>query len=150
MSRTIQFYDKGEPYYEFTNFAPYPIGLEGKTWPTGEHYFQAQKHVGTALEEKIRLAKTPRQAFELGHTQPYRTDWDEIKDSVMREVVLTKFTQYRHLRDLLLATGEALLVEHTENDAYWGDGGDGSGKNMLGQILMSVRKQLRGVGAPTK
>ena len=35
------------------------------------------------------------------------------------------------------------FVEHTENDSYWGDGGDGSGKNMLGQILMDVRELLR-------
>jgi N-glycosidase YbiA len=42
-----------------------------------------------------------------------------------------------------LATGDAKIVEHTENDAYWGDGGDGSGQNKLGQILMEVREELR-------
>jgi ribA/ribD-fused uncharacterized protein len=47
------------------------------------------------------------------------------------------------LRVILLATGEAKLVEHTSNDAYWGDGGDGSGKNMLGRVLMEVRERLR-------
>ena len=45
-------------------------------------------------------------------------------------------------RALLLATGDAKLVEHTENDDYWGDGGDGRGKNMLGRILMDVRGAL--------
>jgi hypothetical protein len=35
--------------------------------------------------------------------------------------------------------GDALLVEHTASDSYWGDGGDGSGKNRLGHILMCVR-----------
>lgn len=47
------------------------------------------------------------------------------------------------LTRLLLATGDAKLVEHTEQDDYWGDGGDGSGKNMLGRILMEVREELR-------
>ena len=42
-------------------------------------------------------------------------------------------------------SGDAKLVEHTENDSYWGDGGDGSGRNMLGQILMQVRDELRSV-----
>jgi len=37
-------------------------------------------------------------------------------------------------------------VEHTDNDSYWADGGDGSGRNMLGVLLMSVRKELRGAG----
>lgn len=46
----------------------------------------------------------------------------------MRDAVMAKFTQHDELREMLLATGEAELVEHTTNDAYWGDGGDGSGK----------------------
>lgn len=50
------------------------------------------------------------------------------------------------LREVLLATGGARIVEHTENDAYWGDGGDGGGKNKLGQVLMSVREELRTSG----
>jgi hypothetical protein len=45
--------------------------------------------------------------------------------------------------EILLGTGDAEIVEHTENDDYWGDGGDGSGTNKLGQILMRVREQLR-------
>ena len=61
----------------------------------------------------------------------------------MHEAVLAKFTQHADLREILLGTGDAKIVEHTENDAYWGDGGDGSGKNMLGQILMRVREELR-------
>jgi predicted NAD-dependent protein-ADP-ribosyltransferase YbiA (DUF1768 family) len=48
------------------------------------------------------------------------------------------------LREVLLGTGDAAIVEHTRNDAYWGDGGDGHGKNELGQILMRVREELRG------
>ncbi len=61
----------------------------------------------------------------------------------MHEAVLTKFTQHADLREILLGTGDAVIVEHTANDSYWGDGGDGSGKNKLGQILMRVRDELR-------
>jgi len=146
MSTVIRFYHKGEPHYEFTNFTAFPIRWKGKTWPTSEHYFQSQKHAGSPLEEQIRLAESPRKAFELGRSEPSRPDWQSVKDAIMREAVVAKFTQHPHLRDLLLSTGEALLVEHTKNDAYWGDGGDGSGKNMLGQILMIVREELRQEG----
>ena len=72
-----------------------------------------------------------------------RADWEKVKDAIMREAVLAKFTQHAELRKILLDTGDAKLVEHTENDSYWGDGGDGIGRNMLGQILMSVRQELR-------
>jgi hypothetical protein len=44
---------------------------------------------------------------------------------------------------VLLGAGNARIVEHTEKDRYWGDGGDGSGRNRLGQILMQVREELR-------
>lgn len=72
-----------------------------------------------------------------------RRDWESAKVNVMREAVLAKFSQHDELRELLLSTGDAKLIEHTENDDYWGDGGDGSGKNMLGRILMDVRTALR-------
>ena len=61
----------------------------------------------------------------------------------MREALLAKFSQHEELTEILLGTGNAKIVEHTSNDSYWGDGGDGSGKNVLGRLLMEVRKQLR-------
>ena len=73
-----------------------------------------------------------------------RRDWESVKVSVMREALLAKFEQHPQLRELLLSTADAKLVEHTERDDYWGDGGNGSGRNMLGQLLMEVRRRLRG------
>jgi hypothetical protein len=61
----------------------------------------------------------------------------------MRDAVLAKFTQHPEIGKILLETGDAILIEHTVNDSYWADGGDGSGKNMLGIILMEVRNKLR-------
>jgi len=71
-----------------------------------------------------------------------RRDWESVKVDVMQKAVRAKFEQHPDLQKLLKSTGEARLVEHTENDNYWGDGGDGSGKNMLGRILMEVRGSI--------
>lgn len=141
----IHFYKVSEPYGAFSNFAPYPIDLGGNRWPTSEHYFQAQKFPGTEHEEAIRQERSPTIAARMGRDRqrPLRADWESVKDDVMREAVRAKFTQHLELRALLLGTGDAELVEHTTNDHYWGDGGDGSGKNMLGRILMEVRTVLR-------
>ncbi len=143
--KIIKFYHLEEEYGCFSNFARYPINLNGKTWPTSEHYFQAQKFVGTKYEEEIRLAKSPRIAAEMGRDRknPLRSDWETVKDNIMREAVFAKFTQHSKLRKILLDTGDAILIEHTTNDSYWGDGGDGTGKNMLGKILMEVRNRLK-------
>ena len=141
----INFYHLGEEYGCFSNFSPHPIRLKGKTWPTSEHYFQARKFAGTLDEEEVRLAKSPMIAARMGRSRkrPLRRDWESVKDTIMHEAVLAKFTQHADLREVLLGTGDAALVEHTENDAYWGDGGDGSGENRLGQILVRVREELR-------
>ena len=61
----------------------------------------------------------------------------------MRTALITKFNQHDKLRDLLLSTQDCTLVEHTINDSFWADGGDGTGKNMLGRLLMEVRHTLR-------
>ena len=61
----------------------------------------------------------------------------------MRNAVLAKFEQHADIRAILLDTGSAKLIEHTTNDNYWGDGGDGSGKNKLGLLLMEIREKLR-------
>src|SRR3954470_16959989 len=121
MADVINFYNLEDPNGEFSNFARFPVELGGKTWPTSEHYFQAQKHTGTPLEEEIRRLATPREAFALARSRPARADWEQVKDAVMREAVLAKFTQHARLRELLLSTGDAALVEHTANDRYWGD-----------------------------
>jgi ribA/ribD-fused uncharacterized protein len=144
-SEPIKFYATGDPYGEFSNFAAYPIQLHGKTWPTSEHYFQAMKFVGQPDEEEIRSIASPMIAARMGRDRkrPLRRDWEAVKDDIMRAAVLAKFTQHSALRELLLSTGDAPIIEHTTNDRYWGDSGDGSGRNMLGTILMEVRAKLR-------
>lgn len=143
--QVINFYSVNDEYGEFSNFAAFPFRLKSKRWPTSEHYFQAQKFHDTGHREEIRKAKTPMIAARLGRDRKKKLwrDWESIKDNVMRDAVLAKFSQHDELRNLLLATGKAKLVEHTTNDAYWGDGGDGSGMNVLGRILMEVREKLR-------
>jgi len=142
---SISFYHLNQPYGFFSNFAPYAIYLKDKIWATSEHYFQAQKFAGTPHEEQVRQASTPRVAAEMGRdrSRPLRSDWAAIKDAIMREAVYAKFTQHPDLTEKLLETGEARLVEHTRNDNYWGDGGDGTGKNMLGILLVEIRDQIR-------
>ncbi|NOK60917.1 MAG: NADAR family protein [Chloroflexi bacterium AL-W] len=142
---TIYFYSVRDAYGCFSNFSPHSIELNGKWWATTEHYFQAQKFVGTEHEEQTRLAKTPKQAAEMGRnrSRPLRADWEVVKDAVMREAVLQKFLTHHDIQSLLLETGDEELVEQTTYDYYWGCGTDGTGKNMLGQILMEVRAEIR-------
>jgi len=74
---------------------------------------------------------------------PLRKDWEKVKDEIMQQAVLQKFKAHADIREILLATGDELIVENSPIDYYWGCGKDGSGKNRLGEILMAVREILR-------
>lgn len=144
MPAIIHFYRVDDLYGFFSNFSAHPVWIGGLRWPTTEHYFQAQKFAGTPDAEAIRGAASPMQAAKMGRDRmrPLRPDWDTVKLEVMREALRAKFTQHPDLHAALLATGDALLVEHTGNDRFWGDGGDGKGKNWLGKLLMELREML--------
>jgi ribA/ribD-fused uncharacterized protein len=85
---------------------------------------------------------SPESAFRVGRTHGLRADWEAVKDGVMREALAAKFTQDDGLRALLLATGEAPLVQLKPGDAYWGTGPDGRGRNALGAQLVALRAAL--------
>lgn len=140
----ILFYATDKPYGEFSNFSRHPVTVDGLTWPTSEHYFQAQKFAGTPFAEEVRAQPTPMLAAQMGRRRdlPFRSDWDTVKDQIMLTALRAKFTQHPDLGRLLLGTADAELVEHTANDRYWADGGDGSGRNRLGELLMDLRAEL--------
>lgn len=142
---TIEFYRVNEEYGGFSNFSKHGFELDGKYWRTSEHYFQSQKFIGSEHEEEIRLAKTPMDAARLGRDRkkPLRLDWEQVKDEIMRSAVLRKFETNDEIKEILLSTGEQKIIEKTTSDYYWGCGENGSGKNMLGKILMEVREILR-------
>ena len=140
----IKFYSIHGEYAPFSNFSHHSLKLKNKVWKTSEHYFQAQKFAGTNLESQVRNCKGASDAARMGRDKnnPLRSDWESVKDNIMREAVLAKFSQNQDLKKLLLSTGTEQLVEHTEKDKYWADGGNGQGKNMLGLILMEIRNAL--------
>lgn len=145
---TIYFYKVNDDYGCFSNFSPHPIELEGKYWSTVEHYYQAQKFVGTPdaiIIPEIHAAPTPEQAAALGRDsiRCVRSDWEQVKTQVMYTAVLTKFLTHKDIQTILISTGDRTIVENSLTDCYWGCGHDKSGLNHLGKILMSVRHEIR-------
>ncbi len=72
-----------------------------------------------------------------------RLDWEIVKTNIMRQAVLKKFLTHADIREVLLTTGDQLLVENSPRDYFWGCGADHTGQNHLGKILMSVREEIR-------
>lgn len=145
LPENIFFYHSDQPWGEFSNFSRHAVFIDDRVWATVEHFYQAQKFRQTQHQEMIRrcptpiMAKTRSRELSILHE---RSDWQESRESAMLRGLRAKFNQHPELTELLLQSGDAILVEHTADDAYWGDGGDGSGQNRLGHLLMQVRTEL--------
>jgi N-glycosidase YbiA len=148
MADVINFYRVNDPYGCFSNFSPHPVFI-GTMWPTNEHYFQAQKFLGQPEPYMaILMDPSPMNAARIGRDRHWnlRPDWEDVKVDIMRTALGAKVTQHAVVRETLLSTGNATIVEHTVNDSYWADGGDGTGLNMLGLLLMEIRDTLTADG----
>jgi len=145
MTRTIKFYKAYGKYGCFSNFSRHVVTIYNTVWLTSEHAYQAQKYVhNSGYYQEIYMAKNPGDAAKLGRSRlhPICGNWEEVKDYSMQEIVLAKFTQNDEIGEILLSTGDAIIIEDSLYDSYWGGGKDGKGKNKLGKILMHVRELI--------
>lgn len=125
-----------------SNFAYSRIEWESISYPTVEHAFQAAKTHDASERRRIASLKTADAAKRAGRRLQLRPDWNDVRVSVMTELLRLKFA-LPEMRRGLLATGDAELIEgNTWGDRYWGVV-DGVGENWLGRSLMLVRSELR-------
>lgn len=126
-------------YAFLSNFHKCKIEFEGYIYPTVEHAFQAAKTFDKEEREKIRSVASPVIAKRIGRKVKLRNDWEIVKSDIMYTLLKKKFAD-QELKKMLLATGDAELIEgNNHGDRYWGQV-NGSGKNMLGKLLMQVRE----------
>lgn len=127
-------------YSFLSNFYEVPVEYNGLIFGSSEAAFQAQKCPERANEF---ISLTPNKSKRLGRKVDVRSDWEEVKDTIMYEIVLAKFEQNEFLKEKLFNTGDALLAEENWwGDKYWGTV-NGIGRNQLGKTLMKVRNELR-------
>lgn len=128
-------------YWFLSNFYPSVVRFGGAAYPTVENAYQAAKCANPSERKWFRNI-TPGQAKRLGRKVEIRHDWEHVKVTIMFNLLEQKFTLYEDLREKLLATESKKLVEgNTWGDTFWGVC-DGSGRNFLGKLLMSLRSML--------
>jgi hypothetical protein len=137
----------------------HPIEIDGESFPTVEHYFQAMKAKAFKDDEsyeKIKKTKTPKAAKAAGKlVKNFITEtWESIRDSIMEKALRAKFVQHPELRKQLLETGDKIIGEADPRDMYWGIGtgiesekskkpSKWRGLNKLGKMIMSLRKTFQ-------
>ncbi len=147
----IRFYRASEkPYGAFSNLYRREIDFEGRIYSTSEHAYQAGKARKPAVVEWLMSAPSPSLLAMAAHGLYYwdiTPGWSTNKFDRMRRVLRAKFTQHEDLRQLLLSTGDAKLIETATTDTavnrLWGEV-NGVGQNMLGVMLMELRGELPG------
>lgn len=126
-----------------SNFQKCLVEFDGDIYPTVEHAFQAAKTFDKEERKKILAVASPVIAKRIGRRLKLREDWEDVKCDIMLELLKSKFTD-SELKEKLLATGDAELIEgNNHGDRFWGQV-NGVGMNMLGKLLMDVRKSLQG------
>ncbi len=141
----IFFNTRKETHPAFRTTSAHPIRLGDEQWPTVEHYVQAQRFECKKLQAEVRAAMYAFEAKALARRRPdaLRNDWEIVRDEVMETAIREKFRQHPCLRDALKATGDAEIIEASPVNTHWGVGAEGTGKNMLGRIMMKVRDEFR-------
>lgn len=145
----IRFYRANEkPYGALSNLYRRDIVFEGELFVTSEHAYQAGKARKPAVRKWLMEAPSPALLAMAAHGLYYwdvAPGWSTKKFDRMRAVLRAKFTQHKDLRDLLISTGNARLIESAtvdnEVNRLWGEV-NGVGRNMLGVLLMELRSKL--------
>lgn len=140
----VCFYE--QDFYPLSNFSSFAILWDERRFDTSEHVYHWEKFRGDEyVQDMIHNAQSAHEAFKIA--ERYREhrlpNWDEIKVSVMREILRTKVEQHEYVRRKLLATGERELVENSWRDSFWGWGPARDGRNQLGKLWMEIRAELR-------
>jgi hypothetical protein len=146
----IRFYRANEkPFGVFSNLYRRVMVFEGRHFDTAEAAYQFGKPRKEAVRDWLMAAPSPALLAMAAHGLYYydiAPGWSKNRYARMRAVVEAKFRQHADLAKVLLGTGDARLVEAgTVDNAVnrrWGEV-NGRGKNWLGEILMTVRRELR-------
>lgn len=154
----------------FSNCFCAKIIVNGETNISTEHYFQRQKFlidkndpviIRWCREHKISIDEqiarnnlireqmatlSPVNVAKFGQTMrsaPIRGDWDNIRNEIMWQALVAKYTQIDDYKTALLNSSDKVLIERAPTDAYWAVNASGCGENTLGVMLMAIRNLLR-------
>ena len=145
------------PYGWLGNMSPYPVEYEGKYYRTTEALFQCMRFEGYPEVQKIIMAQKSPMGAKM-KAKKFRRELgvkinmgDEADLERMRICLRLKINQHNNLKEMLLLTGDSIIIEDSskrpnESGLIWGAAlidGEWVGKNVLGKLWMNLREELR-------
>ena len=148
----FEYVERGLPWltWRYGTKLPYIHGPLSNFWIEQdglslEHRFAAAKTHDIHEKFWILSASTPGAAKKRGRNATLRSDWEDVKRFVLRNLLVQKFaTNYHPYEYLIVSTGAYIREKNNWNDTHWGVNLQGQGRNLLGKELMLVREVLNG------
>lgn len=144
----VFFYE--QEFYVLSNFSSFQVEWRELLFPTSEHAYHCAKFIDGNEDAKtiaglVLEARSAHDAFKIAQEfrELRRPDWDVVKIAIMHEILVAKTRQHDYVRHKLLQTGDRILIENSWRDDFWGWGPNKDGKNVLGQLWMKVREEVR-------
>lgn len=143
MNEPICFYE--HEYYVFSNFSSFTLERKGVVWMTSEHAYHAERFTDETMKQAIASMRSAHDAFTYAQVNKslQRSDWNEVKLGIMKEILHAKVAQHPYVLKKLLESGDRELVEDSWRDDFWGWGPNKDGQNHLGKLWMEVREEVR-------
>lgn len=140
MKEIIDCYERD--FYVFSNFSSFQLIWKGKLYPTAEHAYHSEKFESPLVKEQIRNCFSAHEAFKMANDlKDWRVkNWDDIKVSIMEDILRAKVYQHPYVLKKLLQSGDRPIVECSWRDDFWGWGPNKDGQNMLGKLWMKIRE----------
>ena len=145
MNEVIGFYPR--EFYPFDNFSSFKVEWNGYLFSSVEEAYQAASFMGSdeELVEKIKKSHSADEAQRIAYANrdKRREDWDDVKISIMEELLRLKIEQNPYVKKKLLQTEDYMIVEDSPKDDFWGWGPNRNGQNNLGKLWMKLREELK-------
>ncbi len=157
--KVITFHNPNEENGCFSNWYLSNFTAGDVRYTSMEQYMMHQKAVvfgDNEIAKQILATNDVGYIKELGRkVSGYRDNvWNGVRQIIVYEGLMAKFTQNPELKRALLDTGNAVLAEAAVNDKIWGiglsmsdpkrlDPSEWKGQNLMGYALMLVREKLR-------
>lgn len=145
MDEVIGFYPR--EYYCFDNFSSFKVLYKGVLYSSVEEAYQTLGFIESCPEvaERIKNSYSAHEAQKIAYANKDKRqkDWDEVKVSVMEELLRAKIEQNPYVKKKLLETKDYMIVEDSPKDSFWGWGENRNGQNNLGKLWMKLREEIK-------
>lgn len=130
-------------FHDLSPFSAHEVDIDGVTYKTAEHAYQALRVVPEARAE-VMAAKSPLEAWRVGQRckEEGRLVADFDKLALMEIIFRAKLAQHPDIALVLKMSGKRELLKVYDTDYFWGTGADGTGENQMGKLWMKLREEI--------